>query len=309
MNPPCPVGRNPYRALAQAALCLAGFRRAWLAILALVLMVGRSALMAGESPANAGPPPPTAAPTNREGGSVATSAAPAAIAIEPDAVMAFEQANQRYEEGKYGEAAAAYEALLARGAVSANLHFNLGNARFKAGQFGQAILHYRLAARLAPRDPDIRANLRLTREMVTGQPPPAPGLGQRLIRALTLNEWACLAALSFWVCLGLLTWREWQPARAIELRRWIVVSGIGAVLFSAGLTGAWRERWGRTEVVVTVPDAVVRYGPLDVSPELQVVHDGLELVMLDEKDGWLQVTGLKRGTGWIRGADVTRLPR
>lgn len=263
--------------------------------------------MAGEPPASASPPPPAAVVTNRP--AAPAPAGPAGTAVEPDPVTSFEQANQRYEEGKYAEAAAAYEALLARGAASANLHFNLGNARFKTGQFGQAILHYRLAARLAPRDPDIQANLRLTREMVTGQPPPAPGLGQRLIRALTLNEWACLAALAFWACFGLLAWREWQPFRAAELRRWIVVSGIGAILFSAGLTGAWRERWGQTEVVVTVPDAVVRYGPLDVSPELQMVHDGLELVVLDEKDGWLQVTGLKRGTGWIRTADVTRLPR
>lgn len=265
--------------------------------------------MAGEPPASASPPPPAAVVTNRPAAPAPPPAGPAGTAVEPDPVTSFEQANQRYEEGKYAEAAAAYEALLARGAASANLHFNLGNARFKTGQFGQAILHYRLAARLAPRDPDIQANLRLTREMVTGQPPPAPGLGQRLIRALTLNEWACLAALAFWACFGLLAWREWQPFRAAELRRWIVVSGIGAILFSAGLTGAWRERWGQTEVVVTVPDAVVRYGPLDVSPELQVVHDGLELVVLDEKDGWLQVTGLKRGTGWIRTADVTRLPR
>jgi hypothetical protein len=292
--------------LAQEDLRLAGFRRGWLTIVMLALMLGRSALMADGPPVD--PSPPTAAAPATNGPSAAT-AAPAAPTVEPDAVTAFEQANQRYEEGHFAEAAAAYEALLARGAVSPNLHFNLGNARFKVGQFGQAIVHYRLAARLAPRDPDIQANLRLTREMVTGQPPPAPGLGQRLIRALTLNEWAGLAALSFWVCLGLLTWREWQPFRGTELRRWIVASGIGVVLFSVGLTGAWRERWGRTEVVVTVPEAVVRYGPLEVSPELQVVHDGLELVVLDEKDGWLQVTGLKRGTGWIRSADVSRLPR
>src|SRR6476659_1044175 len=73
---------------------------------------------------------------------------------------AFDQANKLYEQGKYGEAASGYGKLAQAGQVSSALYFNLGNALLKSGELGRAILNYRLAQRLAPRDPDIRVNLR-----------------------------------------------------------------------------------------------------------------------------------------------------
>ena len=83
----------------------------------------------------------------------------------------FEQANRLYEQGKYGEAANAYESIVKSRGGSTALYFNLGNAYFKDGQLGRALFHYRMAERMAPRDPDIEANLRLTRERVAGASP------------------------------------------------------------------------------------------------------------------------------------------
>ena len=40
--------------------------------------------------------------------------------------------------------------------------FQLGNAHFKSGQLGRAIAAYRQAEELAPRDPDLRANVQFT---------------------------------------------------------------------------------------------------------------------------------------------------
>src|SRR5262245_52855944 len=48
----------------------------------------------------------------------------------------FDHANKLYEEGKFAEAAAAYEKMLRQGQASPALYFNLGNAFFKAGQIG-----------------------------------------------------------------------------------------------------------------------------------------------------------------------------
>src|SRR5204862_132447 len=72
------------------------------------------------------------------------------------------------QPGPFAEAAAAYEKIVAGGRVSSALYFNLGNALFKSGRIGRAIANYRLAEQLAPRDPDIRANLRFARNHVNG---------------------------------------------------------------------------------------------------------------------------------------------
>ena len=61
----------------------------------------------------------------------------------------FDAANAAYADGRYEEAAAGYEALLAEG-ENATLYYNLGNARFKQGELAQAILNYERALRLKP---------------------------------------------------------------------------------------------------------------------------------------------------------------
>ena len=226
-----------------------------------------------------------------------------------DPVAAFESANRLYEEGRYREAAEAYAALAAEGRVSANLCFNLGNAWFKAGELGRAIVSYRLAARLAPRDPDIEANLRMTRELVSGAPPPPPAWWRRLTRPLTLDEWAGLTAVGLWICGALMVFREARPGRERGWPRWLALALATLLLSGMGLLGAWFDQEREAAVVVTVPQAVVRYGPLEVSPQLQVVPDGVELTVLDRKDDWLQVSGLPRGTGWLNATNVTAVPR
>src|SRR5689334_17765004 len=83
-------------------------------------------------------------------------------------LAAFDAANKLYEQGKYAEGAGAYEKILQTGTASPALYFNLGNAFFKSGQIGRAIIAYRQAQRLTPRDPDVRANLQFARNQVQG---------------------------------------------------------------------------------------------------------------------------------------------
>src|SRR5262249_31210219 len=76
----------------------------------------------------------------------------------------FQQANVRYGEGRWREAAGAYERVLALREESGNLYCNLGNAWAKAGDFGRALYAYERAERLLPRDPDLIANRAFVRE-------------------------------------------------------------------------------------------------------------------------------------------------
>jgi tetratricopeptide (TPR) repeat protein len=78
-------------------------------------------------------------------------------------------AHQLYESGQYAKAAEAYQQLVDQGYSDAALFYNLGNAYFKQGDIGRAILNYRRAERLHPRDPDTRANLELARSLAVDQ--------------------------------------------------------------------------------------------------------------------------------------------
>ncbi|HYD48238.1 MAG TPA: BatD family protein, partial [Terriglobales bacterium] len=104
-------------------------------------------------------------------------AMPAMAAEGPQS--SFFAGNSAYAAGRYEEARQAYEAVLRSGWESAAVRFNLGNSYFKLGRKGLAIVHYERAAQLAPRDPDIEANLSFARS-ATGADDCRPLWWQRL---------------------------------------------------------------------------------------------------------------------------------
>ena len=219
---------------------------------------------------------------------------------------AFESANKLYEEGKFAEAAAAYESLVQSRQVSAALYFNLGNAWFKSGQIGRAIAAYRQAEQITPRDPDLRANLQFARNQ-TPAPTLSPSRWQRWLGRLTLNEWTVLAAVVLWLWLLLLAILRWRPNLRLVLRAYVFsLAVLAALLCACAATALQETRLTRAAIVIT-HEATARYGPLAESPAAFTVHDGAELQVLDQKDEWLQVSGGPRRTGWLR-RDQTLLP-
>lgn len=211
----------------------------------------------------------------------------------------FNAGNKLFAQGKFNEAAAAYEKLVQAGSVSPALYFNLGNACFKSGQIGRAIEAYRRAEDLAPRDPDVRANLRFARNQVQG-PTLRVGLIERSLGTFSLNEWATLAAVAFWITLGLFAAGQFKPQLAGALKTWTLLASATTVLLGVTLALAVDAKLGTQTVVVTAHDTSARTSPFDESPGAFTVNDGAELRVLDEKDAWLQVGDGLRRTGWVK---------
>jgi hypothetical protein len=220
--------------------------------------------------------------------------------------ISFEAANKLYEEGKFADAAGAYERLAQSGPVSAALYYNLGNAFFKSGQIGRAIAAYHQGEKITPRDPDIRANLQFARNQVQG-PTLVPTRSHRWLGRLTLNEWSLLAAGAIWVWLLLLALLQWRPALRPSLRGPIIVVTLLGVILCACLAAAWSDRHSTRTVVVVAPDGVVHNGPFEESPTAFHLNDGAELRVLDEQHDWLQVTADGRRSGWLRKDKVVSL--
>jgi hypothetical protein len=186
------------------------------------------------------------------------------------------------------------------------VYFNLGNAWFKAGQTGRAILAYRRAESLSPRDPDIRANLQFARNQVAGGSAVPGRRWTRWLDRLTLNEWTLAASAALGVFFLVLTARQIWP-------RWRK-SGSGLPIALAavctGLTGclalAAEERLGEQSAVVIAAEAVVRLGPLEESQSAFTVRDGSELMVLDHKGDWLEVSDAAKHIGWLPQKEVVR---
>src|SRR5712671_4513510 len=192
-----------------------------------------------------------------------------------DVATAFDSANKLYEQGKFGEAASAYETIVRSNGGSAALYFNLGNAFFKSGQMGRALAAYQKAELITPRDPDVRANLQFTRRQAQG-PTLAPSFARRWLGKLSLNEWTLFTAAVIWLWLLLLALLQWRPALKRPMRGWVIVLGIGAAFLSGGLATVFYENSYARVAIVVARDAAVRNGPLEESSSAFTVHDGAE---------------------------------
>jgi tetratricopeptide (TPR) repeat protein len=221
----------------------------------------------------------------------------------------FLQGNKLYEQGKYAQAAAIYEELLRTGEVSPALYFNAGNAWFKAGELGRAIYDYRRAERLAPRDPDIRANLGIARAQAGTSDAALPGSRwTRWVGRITLNEWACAASGALALFFIVLAARQLSPAfgKSSGSLAWLLGAASVWLLMCLGLS-INQQLLERTSIII-VPEAVVRWGPDEESKSAFTAHDGMEMVVLGRDGDWLQVSDAARHIGWLQQKNVAQMP-
>ncbi len=224
-----------------------------------------------------------------------------------DGASDFTSANKLYAQGKFAEAATAYEKILQTGMQSSALLFNAGNAEFKAGYLGQAIVAYRRASLLTPRDAELRANLAFARNQVRGASV-REDWWQNLFGSLTLNEGTLLTVFFFWLTFALLAVRQIRPALTPKLRSLTRLT-VGLTIFSGAVLGLQAANYFNNSIaVVTVAEATARSGPFDDAQTAFTAHDGAELSVLARHDDWVEVTDASGKTGWLNQKQAEVLP-
>src|SRR5688572_15531924 len=205
--------------------------------------------------------------------------------------------NQHYEAGEFVEAANVYETIIEAGIQDSALYYNLGNAYFKQGEVGHAILNYRRAQYLNPRDPDIADNLAIARSQTVDkfetveEEIPLNNFVQMAEEWLTLNE-AAMLALFLWVLLC-------ATAVVMILRpRWrstcLWVGGVITLFLVLGLlsmAGRYYAQEAYPAAVIIAPEIDVTSGPGNAQQFLVEfnLHAGAEVLLLDSRPGWRRV--------------------
>lgn len=218
-------------------------------------------------------------------------------------VQTLRVANELYNSGEIDDAIQLYEQLANSGIRNVTLFYNLGMAYNAVGNAGGAMLNFRRAEALAPRDPAIRAQLAALRPEA-GARPPVRDLPQQLERwletAISQDETAALA-LAAWLVFALLLFLTGA------LRPGFLRSALRALSIIAGVCAiaAILAFGARVYVSLFEPPAVVMRnaspGPEPgVASERAPLNPGAEVAVLERNGEWVQI--LLPGSsnvGWV----------
>ncbi len=229
------------------------------------------------------------------------------LALVSAPIDSYNQGNKLYARKDYAGAATAYEQTLKAG-PNALANYNLGNALFKSGKVGQAILHYRRAYYLDPRDGDVHTNLAFARnyrvdKMLTVAGPLARVLDEAF-HVLSRREAAMGAAVAF--MLGALSLAAWVVRRWAALAAAAIAFGALA-LFCYATERAWSGEINARPAVVTTPEVNARSGPSEEFNQILLLHDGTEVRIREARGDYLLVQVPGGSGGWIKKDAVERV--
>jgi uncharacterized protein YgiM (DUF1202 family) len=199
--------------------------------------------------------------------------------------------------------------------VDSSLYYNLGNAYFKAGDFGRAVLNFRRAEQLAPRDADIEANLELARAQAIDQldwNPEQRGILETLTELTqewtTLDELA-LAALTTWLVFALLVIVVTSTTKGGLLREILqyalVVTTLVLALGIVGLASRMYVERVQPEAVVVASEVSVTSGPGQQYLTEFALHSGTEAKVIETRENWVRLA-VSDGElqGWVPSSSV-----
>ncbi|MCK4773635.1 MAG: tetratricopeptide repeat protein [Candidatus Krumholzibacteria bacterium] len=246
----------------------------------------------------------------------------------------FAQGNQMYEAGDFEGAVEAYQSVVANGIISSDLFYNLANAYYKLDDLGRAVLNYKRALRMAPRDADARSNLLLVQSMLRDKHfVEEPGFVKQsvtwLYRRLSARESIVITSLLY-LALALVVvvfiFRDTSfvstlypklsmvsPGRFLGLDKsqdFVLAMATLMVLLSASATASYSKYHTESSKrqAIIVEEEVPVYGSPSGESTLQFkVHEGTRVTTGQTRPGWVQIRLPGDLEGWISNSSIERI--
>ena len=215
----------------------------------------------------------------------------------------FDIANEEYKAGNFQDALRLYEGLLSStGVETADIYYNIGNTHFKLNNYGRAIVSYRRALKLAPRDQDVKANLSYVRERNVDKI--AQAKSTELLRELFFFHYSLNSAESEAIFLSvycaLIMIAIVYLIRRSKLIQWLMIAALLLTfVFGASTIIKWYIAIYSNQAVVVADEAEVRTGPGHNYMVSFSLHDGAELEVRKIMDGWCQIELPDGRRGWL----------
>ncbi len=239
---------------------------------------------------------------------LAAAFSPPSSAVSPPNEEAFIQANQAFQENRFAEAAAGYQALVEGGHRNGHLFYNLGNAYLRRGDLGRAILNYERARLFIPRDPDLNYNLRFARDQVQDALPATGTLLKAVffwLDSVNLEELFWVFAIPNALLFAVLFVRLFhRPEWTFYL---LLIVAVTWLVAGASLAVKWYTIRHDRRAVILSEEVDIRSGPHRQETVLFKLHQGAVVKYERGEDGWALIRLADDKRGWLEAASLERV--
>lgn len=217
-----------------------------------------------------------------------------------------------YSEGRWDDAAAAWQGIASAGLASPELYCNLGDARFKAELYPEAILWYERALKLDPSNKDARFNLELASSFVQDKIDVVPeffliGIARRFCWLLPSDAWTVIALVLFVLLLAFVLIFALSQGRGARKAGFFCALA-AALLFALSIGAAsWQKAdfIRADEAIVMKPVAPVKSAPSSADArDLFILHEGTKVKIIDSVGDWNNVSLSDGRQGWIQASSL-----
>ena len=225
-------------------------------------------------------------------------------------VPQFEKANKNYREGHFKEAISLYEELAREHKEVWVFFYNLGNSYHRTSQRGQAILAYKRAQRLDPRNQDILYNLRYVQGLgeyrIQDKRNWYVKFGMRMLDYVTEKEVGVLAFGFFFLFMA--AWAFvlfFRPEASWGWGRKILL--FLTLFFGIGFGLKNIQNHVIREAIVLSKDTPARYGPSDSDQVAFKLGEGLSAYVVDTREGWSRIFLVNGESGWVDNHNIAEV--
>jgi tetratricopeptide (TPR) repeat protein len=214
-----------------------------------------------------------------------------------------DQAATAYERRAYDTAIRLYEALLVSGAQDGSIFYNLGTAYYQSGDLAKALINYRRAQNLIPRDGDLNTVIALVRarrlDVQGDETGLIEGLSALTSSFLTISELAWISFILWALWFAMLSAAILRSRLREMLRAPVLIFGVLA-LAGLMLLGSRLFATVRTPPAVVVESTVqAMSGPGEEFLGIFQLHEAAELHVLESSGDWIRFSLPDGRQGWI----------
>ncbi len=225
-----------------------------------------------------------------------------------DAAMLAQQAELAYTEGDFQLSVNKYQQVVDAGVWNAEIFFNLGNAYYQTHDLGRALVNYRRAEQLIPRDDELRLNIARVRAQRID--PPVAEVGILVQIAQWTTDWfsnseiGLLTLMTWWLGCGFFVVYRLVPKSRTVSNWGSAIGGVLFVLFSSVAGMRIIIEYAHPSAIVIVETVSVMTGPDAQYIEIFELHAGGEIRVVQKRNDWVRIQLPDLREGWVEAQEI-----